>query len=59
FDGDFLFSKYCSYAGALPIAIGTIGGRRLSFKNPVSNETGFFVYIDSWIFNRKARKRVY
>ncbi|MFG4005336.1 hypothetical protein, partial [Flavobacterium aquidurense] len=35
--GIFCFTKYCNYVGA-PIAI---GGSRLSFENPVSNQTGF------------------
>jgi hypothetical protein len=29
--------------------------RRLSFENPVSNETGFFVLNQFVFFNRKAR----
>ena len=51
FDGGFLFYKIGSYLGA-PI---TIGGRRLSFENPVSNETVFFVLYHFVFFYRKDR----
>ncbi|WP_207557369.1 hypothetical protein, partial [Flavobacterium aquidurense] len=37
----FCFTKSCSYVGA-PM---TIGACHLSFENPVSNQTGFFVLI--------------